>query len=110
MMWLRVGLCVGAATRHRDWPVVFRDAGPECPYRDDRQEREQCLEQATVDLAICSSADMYADHVLEDLANGKEKDCSEEVGYIPLAIRLKTLKTTIIYPLVYARQGLEVRG
>ena len=74
-------LCVGAATWWWHWPVVFCYAGPEYPDHDDREEREERLKQATINFAIRGGAEMCADHVLEDLANGEKKSCCAEIHY-----------------------------
>ena len=66
------------------WPVVFGYAGPEIPDGDDGQECEQCLEQRSVDLSVGTIADMGADDILEDLANGKKEDGAGEVAHWPL--------------------------
>lgn len=60
-------------------PVVFGDAGPEYPDHDDGEQGEQGREETAVDGAVRAVADVHADHVLEDLANGEEKTGSGEV-------------------------------
>ena len=63
-------LCISASgDRHR--PIIFRDAGPEDPYHDYGSECEEGFEEGAVYLAGRGVADMSADYVLEDLANGK---------------------------------------
>jgi len=72
-------LGVGASGGCGHWPVVLGDAGPEDPDHDDGEQGEEGGEEATVYGAVRAVADVYADHVLEDLADGEEKAGGGEV-------------------------------
>ena len=52
-------------------PIILCNTAPENPDGDDTQQREKCLEEGAVDLAICRVADMNRDDIVEDLANGE---------------------------------------
>lgn len=71
---------VGAAGRGHG-PIVFCDTRPEYPNRHDGAESEQSLEQGAVDFAACAVADVRADNVLEDLAEGEKHGGCEEVDW-----------------------------
>jgi hypothetical protein len=70
---------VSASCRGRHWPVVFGDAGPEDPDHDDGEQSEESREEAAVDGAVGAVADVYADHVLEYLADGEKEGSANEV-------------------------------
>ena len=72
-------LGVGASCGCGHGPVVFGDAGPEDPDHDDGEQGEEGREEAAVDGAVRAVADVHADHVLEDLADGEEKTGGTEV-------------------------------
>ena len=72
-------LGVGASGRCRHGPVVLGDAGPEYPDHDHCKQREECLKEATVDLARGPGADMDTDDILEDLSNGKKQSCANKI-------------------------------
>ena len=72
-------LGVGASCGCRHWPVVLGDAGPEYPDHDDGEQGEEGREETAVDGAVRAVADVHADHVLKNLADGKEKTGSGKV-------------------------------
>ena len=76
--WLVVGRCFGGRGKR---PVVFGDAGPEDPDHDDGQEGEECFKESSVDGSVGCIAEVYADDILEDLANGEEEHCCDEVDW-----------------------------
>jgi hypothetical protein len=71
-------LCVSRAAC---WcrPIIFRDAGPEFPYRANGEKGEERFEETAVDLAIRRIADVYADHVLKYLSNCEQESSDNEV-------------------------------
>jgi len=73
---------VGASGGCGHWPVVLGDAGPEYPDHDDGEQGEEGGEETAVDGAVRAVADVHADHVLEDLADGEEETGSSEVHYV----------------------------
>jgi hypothetical protein len=73
---------VGASCGSRHGPVVFRDARPEDPDHDDGQQREESREEAAVDGTVGAVADVHADNVLEDLADGEEDSSGAEVDCV----------------------------
>jgi hypothetical protein len=76
----RLGVSASCGCGH--WPVVLGDAGPEHPDHDDGEQSEEGGEKTAVDGAVRAVADVHADHVLEDLADGEEKAGSGEVHYV----------------------------
>ena len=66
--------------RHR--PVILGDTRPEDPDHYYRKQREERLEQATVDFARGAGADVDADNILEDLSNSEEQSCAKEINYM----------------------------
>ena len=72
-------LCIITASRRWYGPVVFRNAAPENPDHDDGEEGEEGFEEGAIDLAVCAVADVDADDVLEDLAEGEEEGGCDEV-------------------------------
>jgi hypothetical protein len=64
-------LGVGASCGCGHWPVVLGDAGPEDPDHDDGEQGEKGGEETAVDGTVRAVADVHADHVLEDLADGE---------------------------------------
>jgi len=73
-----LGVCATCGGGHG--PVVLGDARPEDPDHDDGEEGEERFEEAAVDLPSRACADVWADDVLEDLADGKEEHGAGEVG------------------------------
>lgn len=70
---------VGAAYGGRHGPVVLCDARPEDPNHDDGEQGEESREEAAVDGAAGAGADVHADHVLEDLADGEKESGDAQV-------------------------------
>lgn len=70
---------ISVANGHR--PVVLGDTGPEDPHHNHRQEREQRLEHGAVNLAVCTIANIFADHVVEDLADGEKNGSGGKVDH-----------------------------
>jgi len=70
---------VGAFCRSRHGPVVFCDARPEDPDHDDGQHGEESREESAVDGTVRAVADVHADNVLEDLADGEEESGGTKV-------------------------------
>lgn len=66
-------------TTHREGPVIFRDAAPKGPDPRHGEKSEEGLEQSTVDLATRGTAQVGADHIVEDLANCKEQCGTSEI-------------------------------
>lgn len=78
--YARSTLALGVgASRCRHGPVVLGDAGPEYPDHDDGEQSEEGGEEAAVDGAVRAVADVHADYVLEDLADGEEEAGGGEV-------------------------------
>jgi len=75
-------LGVGASGGCGHWPVVLGDAGPEDPDHDDGEQGEKGGEETAVDGTVRAVADVHADHVLEDLADGEEETGGSEVHYV----------------------------
>lgn len=67
---------------HRHRPVVLCYAAPEDPNHHDRQQREERLEQRTVDFPIGALADVGADDEGKDLADCEEQSGGSEVYYL----------------------------
>ena len=74
-----------AASGCRHWPVVLGDAGPEYPDHDNGEQGEEGGEETAVDGAVRAVADVHADHVLEDLADGEEEAGSGEVDCVTVS-------------------------
>lgn len=72
---------VRAANGGRHGPVIFCDARPEDPDHDDGEQGEEGREEAAVDGAAGAGADVHADNVLEDLADGEEESGDAEVDW-----------------------------
>jgi hypothetical protein len=73
---------VSAPCGSRHGPVVFRDARPEDPDHDDGEHGEESRKKAAVDGTVGAVADMHANNVLEDLADGEEDSSGAEVDYV----------------------------
>lgn len=69
-------LCVRAASGRRHGPVIFCYAGPEDPDQDNGEECKEGFEEAAINRAVGASADVYADDVLKDLADGETEACA----------------------------------
>jgi hypothetical protein len=83
------------------WPVILGDTRPEYPDHDYSQQGEQRLEETAVDLAVCASADVHADNVLENLSDREEERGANEVYCI-----IK-LVVGIVMVIEYLRIGLR---
>ena len=84
--YARSTLALGVgASRCRHGPVVLGDAGPEYPDHDDGEQGEESGEETAVDGAVRAVADVHADHVLEDLADGEEEAGSGEVDCVTVS-------------------------
>ena len=67
------------ATSHGQWPVVLGDTAPENPDRSNREQRKERFKQGAVYFSIRSLTQMSADHILEDLADGKQQASSGQI-------------------------------
>jgi hypothetical protein len=76
---LALSVCATRGGRHG--PVVFGDARPEDPDHDDGEQCEESREETAVDGTVRAVADVHADHVLKDLADGEEESSCAEVHY-----------------------------
>jgi hypothetical protein len=73
---------VGASCGSRHGPVVFRNARPEDPDHDDGQQGKEGREESAVDGAVRAVADVHANNVLEDLADGEEDSGGTKVDCV----------------------------
>ena len=69
------------AGRDGHGPVVLGDAGPVDPDHDDGEEGEEGFEEGAVDLGMGGEADVDADDVLEDLADGEKEGGGEKIDW-----------------------------
>lgn len=77
----RAVLCVCAFRDLGKWPVVFSDTGPEGPDHYYGSQGEEGFEQPAVDGTVRPVADVYADHVLENLSNSEKQCCANQVHW-----------------------------
>ena len=82
LFFLFFSSCVGASCGSRHGPVVFCDARPEDPDHDDGQHGEKSREEAAVDGTVRACADVHADNVLENLADGKKESGGAKVDCV----------------------------
>jgi len=62
-------LCVHRASGRSHWPVVFCDASPEDPYADHCGKGEERFEEAAIDGAFATGADVYLNSWVDGSAN-----------------------------------------
>lgn len=103
----RLALVCARPADGRHWPVVLGDARPEDPDCHDGQEGEERLEEAAVDLAVGAVADVDAGDVLEDLADGEEEGCTDEVHWHTLLVWCHRADMHATYSGASSLQGCE---